>query len=76
MSDETESSLHSFRIYLACALYAAGCPNDKICAILRWRSEDALLIYARMNDPERTSWVQQAMRQKVESTTTAHLDLI
>ena len=66
-------SLHSFRIYLACALYAAGCPNDKICAILRWRSEDALLIYARMNDPERTDWVSAAMQQKVESTTTAHL---
>ena len=39
-------SVHSFRIYLACALYAAGCPNDRIQAILRWKSEDALLIYA------------------------------
>lgn len=69
-------SLHSFRIFLACALYAAGCPNDKICAILRWRSEDALLIYARMNDPERTAWVDKAMTQQVISTTTAHLPRI
>ena len=66
-------SLHSFRIYLACALYAAKCPNDKICAILRWRSEDALEIYARMNDPERTEWVSSAMQQKVDSVTTANL---
>ena len=37
---------HSFRIYLACALYAAGCPPERIMAILRWKSEEALLIYA------------------------------
>ena len=69
-------SLHSFRIYLACALYAAGCPNDRICAILRWRSEEALAIYARMNDPERTAWVAKAMSQKVDSTSAAHLPQI
>ena len=66
-------SCHSFRIYLACALYAANCPNDRIMAILRWKSEEALLIYARMNDSERTDWIEKAKRQKVASTVTAHL---
>ena len=42
-------------------------------AILRWKSEEALLIYARMNDTERTDWIEKAKRQKVGSTVTAHL---
>jgi hypothetical protein len=28
--------MHSWRIYLACALYAAGCSNDRIMTMLRW----------------------------------------
>ena len=66
-------SVHSFRIFLACALYAAKCPNERIMAILRWRSVDALLIYARMNDPERAEWVLQSMSQNIDSTVAAHL---
>ena len=66
-------SLHSFRIFLACALYAAGCPNDRIMAILRWRSEESLTIYARMNDAERTGWVLKAGAQIVDSSVAAHL---
>jgi hypothetical protein len=66
-------SVHSFRIYLACALYAAKCPPERIMAILRWKSEEALLIYARMNDHERTSWVLKSMEEVVDSTVAAHL---
>jgi hypothetical protein len=66
-------SVHSFRIYLACALYAAKCPPERIMAILRWKSEEALLIYARMNDHERTSWILKSMDQLVDSTVAAHL---
>ena len=66
-------SVHSFRIFLACALYAAKCPNDRIMAILRWKSEEALLIYARMNDMERTEWVQKAATVTIDSTVAAHL---
>ena len=76
LAERRQYSLHSFRIHLACALYAAKCPNDRIMAILRWRSEEALAIYARMNDDERTSWVQQAMQVEVNSTVTAHLPRI
>ena len=66
-------SVHSFRIYLACALYACKCPDERIMAILRWKSKEALLIYARMNDCERTEWVQLAMQQSVDSTTAGNL---
>ena len=69
-------SVHSFRIYLACALYAAGCPNDRIQAILRWKSEEALLIYARLNDSERTQWITKASCALVDSTVAAHLPTI
>ena len=69
-------SVHSFRIYLACALYAAGCPNDRIQAILRWKSEEALLIYARLNDSERTDWIQKARAAIVDSHVAAHLPTI
>ena len=66
-------SMHSFRIYLACALYAAGCPPERIMAILRWKSEEALLIYARMNDIERTTWIISSMDTLVDSMTAANL---
>jgi len=69
-------SIHSFRIYLACALYAAGCPNDKIQAILRWKSEEALLIYARLNDSERSAWIVRAQSALVDSTVSAHLPVV
>ena len=66
-------SMHSFRIYLACALFAAGCPKDKIMAILRWKSEEALDIYARMNDFERSDWVALSFTADVDSRVAAHL---
>ena len=69
-------SLHSFRIGLACALYAAGCPNDRIQTILRWKSEEALLIYARLNDSERNEWVERAQAAAVDSQVAAHLPTI
>ena len=59
--------MHSWRIYLACALYAAGCPNDRIQAILRWKSDEALLIYARLNDSERNDWLSKARSARVDS---------
>ena len=66
-------SVHSFRIYLACALYAAKCPMERIMAILRWKSKESLLVYARMNDGERSDWVLSSMTQTVNSTVAAHL---
>jgi hypothetical protein len=36
-------SMHSWRVYLACALLSQGASFATIQAMLRWRSEDALL---------------------------------
>ena len=63
-------------MYVACALYSANCPPERIMAILRWKSEEALLIYARMNDHERTGWILKSMGELVDSTVAAHLPRI
>ena len=42
-------TLHSFRVYLACALLELGRSHDQIKALLRWRSDEALRVYARLN---------------------------
>ena len=69
-------SVHSFRIYLATALYAAGCPNDRIQAILRWKSVEALVIYARLNDAERSTWVAKAQQSVIDSRVSVHLPTV
>ena len=42
-------SLHSFRVYLACALLQLGRTHAQIQALLRWKCDEALRIYARLN---------------------------
>ena len=73
LSQAAGFSIHSFRIYLACALYAAGCPNDRIQAILRWKSEEALLIYARLiyRYSERDAWIIATRAAVVDSKVAA-----
>ena len=41
--------MHSFRIFLACALRDAGKTNAEIHEALRWATGDALILYARAN---------------------------
>ena len=67
-------SIHSFRIYLACALLASGASNGTIQTMLRWKSEDALRIYARINDFKYAEWLDRAgiaAVSSVRTTTTA-----
>ena len=45
-------SVHSFRIFLACALLAADCPRWLIKRILRWRGDESLDVYSRVSDQE------------------------
>ena len=59
-------SVHSFRIFLACALLAAGCPRWLIMRILRWRGEASLEIYARVSDGQ---WID-----RIDSTLVATVD--
>jgi hypothetical protein len=72
-TERTQYSNHSWRIYLACALYAAGCPDDIIMSLLRWRSREALATYARLNDETRAAWLLRAATATVDSTVAAHL---
>ena len=66
----TNYSIHSFRIYLACALLSAGASHGTICAMLRWRSDDALKIYARINDDKYADELEKASRATVSSVRT------
>ena len=56
--------MHSWRIYLACALLAAGASNGTIQTMLRWRSEEALKIYARIYDSKYADWLAMASQAR------------
>ena len=65
--------MHSFRIYLACALLEAGASNGTIQTMLRWRSDEALKIYARINDYKYADWLTKASQAKVSNIRTTTL---
>jgi len=44
--------------------------------VIRWKSDEALLIYARLNDSERSAWVQKAQSALVDSKVAAFLPTI
>ena len=66
-------SIHSFRITLCCKLYGMRVPLERIKRLLRWRSDDSVQIYGRVNDPEAAEWVRLSYRAPVDSSTAAHL---
>ena len=66
-------SWHSARIYLACALLAAGASHGQIQALCRWVSEQSLHIYARLNETTYAYWVDKAMKARVDSSRTTML---
>ena len=66
-------SMHSWRIYLACALLAKGASHSQIMSMLRWRSDEALKIYARMNDFEYATWLDSAGDANISSIRAANL---
>jgi hypothetical protein len=53
-------SWHSWRVTLACNLLAAGAPPNIIMALLRWKSEQMLLVYARWSAEAYSAWLQAA----------------
>ena len=71
-------SMHSWRVYLACALLSKGASFATIQAMLRWKSEDALRIYARMNDFVYADWLSSAQGALISSvrTTTSATDAL
>ena len=66
-------SSKSWRIYLSCALLEAGASSATICTMLRWRSEDALKLYARMNDNKYADWLARASQANVSNIRTTTL---
>ena len=60
-------SMHSWRVYLACALLASGATGPQIQNMLRWRSDESLRIYARMNEAEQACWLDGAADAVVDS---------
>lgn len=53
-------SVHSFRVWLACALLAAGATPEQIMLLLRWSSDAARQLYARMGDRAQISLLDAA----------------
>ena len=66
-------SLHSFRIFLACALLSKNCPRWMIKRLVRWRGDESLEVYARVDDPDWRRWLQETRTAVVDSTTAAGL---
>ena len=61
-------SLHSFRIYLACALLDCGFSEAAIMAALCWKTCEALKIYARMGDAGYADMIEKAATATITST--------
>jgi len=67
-------SVHSFRIFVACALLSLGSVSrEHIKRLLRWRGDESLLAYARLNDEEWTTYVVSSYTATVNSTIAARL---
>lgn len=66
-------SVHSFRVYLACALLACGASEARIQALCRWQTNQSLAIYARLNDREYAAWLDRAATADVSSVRTRNL---
>ena len=69
-------SVHSFRIFCACALLKSNCPRWLIKRLLRWRGDDSIEIYARLNDDEWVEWLAKAAEAQVDSTIVPRLPTI
>eukprot|EP00965_Chrysotila_dentata_P075844 2505766-Pleurochrysis_carterae.AAC.1 len=52
-------SWHSLRIGLACALRAAGCPDQIVKLICRWASTQSLAVYARLGMSTNAGWTDR-----------------
>ena len=64
---------HSFRITLCTRLRRAECPVDKIKQILRWRSDDSVMLYGRLPDDELAMWLRKSRQVTVETAIASHL---
>ena len=61
-------SIHSFRIFVASALMKAGASRFDIERLVRWRGDESLEIYARLNNDEWSKHVFSTYTVEVDST--------
>ena len=71
--DLEDYSVHSFRIFVACALLAAKAPRWLIKRMLRWRGDESLEVYARLNNTEWAEWTSKLVDVAVQSTISSRL---
>ena len=71
--DLVKYSLHSFRIFVACALLAQNVSRSNIKRHLRWRGDESLEIYARLNDSEWAAHIALTYTADVGSTIAGRL---
>ena len=60
-------SLHSARVFCACALLAKGAPRSIILALCRWKDERSLDVYARLNPAEYIAWMHKVSAAHVDA---------
>jgi hypothetical protein len=60
-------SVHSFRVWLAGALLAAGASPEQIMLLLRWSSDAARQLYARLGDQSQVQLIDAAADATVDS---------
>ena len=66
---------HSFRSYLATALYAAGVKAPTIQAMLRWQTEESLRAYSRLSRHHAARHLDAAANAVVASVQTSNIPL-
>ena len=66
-------SVHSFRVYCACALMAAGATPEQVMLLLRWSSESARKLYARVADSTQVGLLESAAEAAIDTVRTHSL---
>jgi integrase len=67
---------HSARVFLACALLAAGRRPDTIQALLRWQSVESLRLYSCLGPAEYAAHLDAARGATVSAMRAAHIPFI
>jgi len=60
-------TIHSFRVWLACALLAIGATPEQIMQLLRWSSDEARKLYARMGENAQSGLLDSACDARFDS---------
>jgi hypothetical protein len=66
-------SLHSCRIFKACALRAAGAQPATMQAEVRWKNAESVEIYARTNPEVSANWIHRMYEVETSALTTRNL---